>query len=773
LLRHVSGRVSDRQTGGFLGWVGELFAQPRMLHDRSDSRAGLAANALHAYIVTTLVWCVFFFAAIVPFFVVHKVIGSLVGAIMLTVNLISLAMLRRRKVRAACWVLLATSWVLISLVGLMGGGIRGAGLVICPPLIVGAGWLLGKRVALFAAGLFVTEGLTLAILDSRGILPHYLPIPPIVGWSIVVLASGLIVIPLLRVVTAMARLSQALQESEERLRTIFEAAPDAIIIVSLDGRVVEANQAAVQLLGYAREELLELQLEDLVCAEFKTRAARRLAQLWAGVTDFGPASLSARPADSQSYESRSVRKDGTEVPVEVNARRILYAGRPAMMDIARDIGERKRAEQHRLDLERQLERAHRLETLGRLAGGVAHDFNNLLTVINGYSTLIKKLAGPGSVTYAHAEQIRKAGNMAADLTGQLLAFSRQQPVEFQAVDLNHIVEETAAMLQRLVEEPIELSLRLDAEAGAIWGDPGQLQQVLVNLAANARDAMPHGGRLILETASVQKGRGPSGQSPSGQDPIGDLANGAFPDAPADHYVQLTVTDTGAGMDLDTQRRIFEPFFTTKESGRGSGLGLATVYGIVQRCNGRIAVHSELGQGTTFRLLFPCGAAPGDRPPALLDARTAAAEGVRNAVSPGAATHVAQDQAGPGRAPLIFVVEDRDDVRGLVAGMLELESYRVMEFPDAAEALHRAQSRLDPIDLLLTDIAMPDLNGLDLAERLRQSHPETKVLFTSGYADEVLAARGQKTLGAAFLAKPFTADALTAKVREVLGGATVA
>jgi nitrogen-specific signal transduction histidine kinase/ActR/RegA family two-component response regulator len=389
---------------------------------------------------------------------------------------------------------------------------------------------------------------------------------------------------------------------------------------------------------------------------------------------------------------------------------------------------RERAERRLGESEELLLQSQKMEAVGRLAGGIAHDFNNLLTVITGYSGLALDQLGNGNALRRDIEQIADAANRAVTVTGQLLAFSRRQMLQPRAVDLNVVVRETDSLLRRLIGEDIELVTRLEPGLAPVFADPGQLEQVIVNLAVNARDAMPRGGTLTLATRTVQL--------PPGADAPGDLA--------AEGYTALTVADTGHGMDDDTRGHVFEPFFTTKENGKGTGLGLATVYGIVKQTGGDITVDSEPGRGTTFTISLPVDTS-GSRP---ADAR-ADGEVVRGGVE------------------TILLAEDEGVVRDLITQMLEQRGYTVLSAGDGIEALDVASEHSGAIDLLVTDVVMPRLSGRELAEHVTRDHPAMRVLYISGYTDDAVLRHGVLEAYTPFLQKPFTAETLARAVRVAM------
>jgi signal transduction histidine kinase len=384
----------------------------------------------------------------------------------------------------------------------------------------------------------------------------------------------------------------------------------------------------------------------------------------------------------------------------------------------------------RLRMESQLRQAQKMESIGRLAGGVAHDFNNLLTVIGGYSYTLEERLAQGDPRREFAKEIRRSAERAASLTRQLLTLSRKQIAMPKAISLSALITDTQRMLERLVGEDVEVVVMPEPALGLVKVDPDQMSQILINLAANARDAMPEGGRLTLRTANVDPAEKAVGGS-------GTLLRG-----PA---VLLEVSDTGVGMNEETRQHIFEPFFTTKGRGHGTGLGLSMVYGIVQQSDGFIDVHSEPRGGTTFSIHLP-------------------------RVEEGVAAEKAEESCCQelGGSETVLVVEDQVEVRRLIIGVLGSYGYRVLEAPNGTTALTQAKDYPDRIDLLLTDVIMPDMTGKDVATRLQPARPEMKVLYVSGYSGEVVAHRGVLEEGVAYLPKPFTPTLLVAKVRQVLG-----
>ncbi len=512
------------------------------------------------------------------------------------------------------------------------------------------------------------------------------------------------------------RVQDALRRSEERFRRVVEQAPEGIIVES-GARIEYANPSALETLGVPdRADLLGKSFLDIVISEEREAARERIAAAIGG-------------ARLISVERRLVLANGESIPTEISAAPIEYDGRAAALIFFRDISERKRTEAERERLEMQLLQAQKMESVGRLAGGVAHDFNNHLTVINGYSDMLLSGLPPGDPREESLQEIRAAAGRAAALTQQLLAFSRKQITEMKPVSLNDIVAEATRMIRRLIGEDIDMELRLDETGSVVMADRGQLNQVLLNLAVNARDAMPRGGRLSVETRAAE---------------LDDSCGGLHPDARPGRYAVLAVEDTGVGMNEEVLQRIFEPFFTTKRTGEGTGLGLATVYGIVRQSHGWVVVASERGKGTRFAVYLP------------------AVEGsieTESAPQP--------KECAPGGSETILIAEDQAEVRRLAAAILRERGYHVVEAGDGPAALALCADFSAPIDLLLTDVIMPGMTGRELAAALTRSRASLKVLYTSGYAADVISKQGVLDQGVAYLPKPFTAEELAGKVREVL------
>jgi len=507
------------------------------------------------------------------------------------------------------------------------------------------------------------------------------------------------------------RTEEQLHDSERKYRLLFETNPEPMFVYDFQTlRILAVNGAAVARYGYTEPEFLQLTLRDIRPPEEQGRLDEELAR---------------RPDDGAVRAGvRHWTKQGKRFDVDLVARPLEFAGRRARLVLARDVSAQRQ-------LEEQLRQSQKMEAVGQLAGGIAHDFNNLLTAILGSTQLLLHNTPSGDPRREDAEEIRHAGLRAAELTRQLLAFSRRQVLAPKVLDVNSVVAHMDRMLRRLLGEDVELATSLDPAAGAVNADPGQLEQVLLNLAVNARDAMPGGGRLSIETTRVT---------------LHDEHVERRHRMPAGDYVCLAVADTGVGMDETTQAHLFEPFFTTKEVGKGTGLGLATVYGIVKQSGGYIWVYSEPAHGTTVKVYLPH------------------VPGVAEAPAP-----ASEPQQVRGGDETVLLVEDAAPVRTLARRSLEARGYRVLDAADGPSALELSARHAGGIDILVTDVVMPGMSGRELAERLVPARPSMKVLYTSGYTDDAMVRQGVLNAGVAFLQKPFVPDTLARKVREVLDG----
>jgi PAS domain S-box-containing protein len=509
---------------------------------------------------------------------------------------------------------------------------------------------------------------------------------------------------------ALRYAQEGLRRSEINFRSLVTHAPYGVCRCDSAGILLDVNPALVAMLGYGSgAELVGRNLANLYSD----------SQQWFGLADY--------LRSLQKFHGLNadwVRKDRTSINVRLSGRAFRDDGNAIFFELfAEDVTERRA-------LEQQLRQAQKMEAIGRLAGGIAHDFNNLLMVISGYSEFLLERIGADPTLRGHAQEIANAAERATSLTRQLLAFSRKQMLAPKIVDLNGVVAENVKMLTRLIGEDIDLVMVPGPDIGAVKADPGQIEQVIMNLAVNARDAMPQGGKLTIETANVTLDA--------------HYARFHAPVKPGD-YVMLAISDTGMGMDADTQAHIFEPFYTTKGL-KGTGLGLSTVYGIVKQSEGYIWLYSEAGKGTSFKIYLPRFSATGE---AL-------------ATQPA----LAQDQPSPGHET-VLLVEDEENLRRLARQALENQGYSVIDAPDGAAAIQISQAHQGPIHLLLTDVIMPGMNGRELANKISPTRPEMRVLYMSGYTENHIGHNGTLDEGITLLQKPFTLPALKAKVRQVL------
>jgi len=512
-----------------------------------------------------------------------------------------------------------------------------------------------------------------------------------------------------RDITERKRAELALERSETGFRSVVEDAPYGIFKADLTGKLLMVNPALGKMLGYmSQDELLAVNLASGIYRH--PTEHQKITELF------------LRDQHFKGVEVEWKRKDGAFITVRCSGWPSKDESSASIEVYAEDVTDRRL-------LERQLRMAQKMEAVGRLSGGIAHDFNNLLGVVIGYIQVIKRTLVPGQPSFEYAEEIEKAGQRAVSLTRQLLAFSRQQVLEPVILNLNTLVSEMEKMLPRLIGEDIHLSLILDPLIGQVIADPGQIEQVVMNLAVNARDAMPDGGELTIQTANAE---------------LDALFAREHPGSLPGMYVMLAVADTGTGMDPETQAQIFEPFFTTKGRDKGTGLGLATVYGVVKQSNGYIAVESEKGKGALFKVYLPRIEQP-------VPTRI---EGSQTPLT----VHGSET---------ILLVEDAEPLRLLAELFLKENGYQVLTAADGAEAEQIAAQTTGPIHMLLTDVVMPGINGRVLAERLAPRNPEMKVLYMSGYTDSFIAGHGVLEEGIHLLHKPFTEEALMRKVRGVL------
>ena len=521
--------------------------------------------------------------------------------------------------------------------------------------------------------------------------------------------EGLVIVN--RDITERKKAAESLRQTESGFRSMIEDAPYGIYRADIDGKLLRANPALQKILGYDN-------LDELLNATLPT-------DIFRNPNDFnGLKELLESANEFKDVELELKRRDGAPITVRCTGRKVKeeHHGVPCFDVFAEDVTERR-------VLERQLRMAGKMEAVGRLSGGIAHDFNNLLGVIIGYSQVLKRKLGSGTDLLECAEEIEKAGQRAASLTRQLLAFSRQQILTPSILKLNDLVLDMTKMLPRLLGEDITIITSLGPELGMVKADQGQIEQVIMNLAVNARDAMPEGGKLRIETANVEFDQAYAWRHAG---------------AKLGSYVMLAVIDSGVGIEAETLAHIFEPFFTTKEVGKGTGLGLATVYGVVKQSGGYIWVDSEPGKGASFQIYLPRIAEP----------------------TPTAAVAAPAIETIAG-SETILLVEDSEPLRRLTQSFLETHGFRVLVAQDGEEALRVEAKHSAKIDLLLTDVVMPGMNGKVLAQKLLPKQPGMQVLYISGYTDSFVARHGVLEAGTVLLHKPYTEEALVRKVREVL------
>ena len=519
----------------------------------------------------------------------------------------------------------------------------------------------------------------------------------------------------IRDITDRKNAEEALKESEEKFRVLADSTPTAIMLYQ-DDQWVYANKATEDICGYSEKELMSMNFWDIVHPKYRK-----------AIQDEGRKRQTGEKTLNR-HEFKIMAKDGTEKWVDVAGASIMLGGKLAGIISVIDITKRKRAEEEKAKLQEQLLQSQKMESVGRLAGGVAHDFNNMLNVILGHAEMAMRNLKPSEPVYSSLSEIRKAGDRSANLTRQLLAFARKQMISPKVLDLNDTVEKMLKMLQRMIGENVRLEWRPAANLWRIKIDPSQVDQILANLCVNARDAISGVGWVNVATRNV-------------------ICDEAYCrdhiECVAGEYICLSVSDNGCGMSQEILDKLFEPFFTTKGHGEGTGLGLATIYGIVKQNNGFIDLHSEVGRGTTFEIYLPRYAGSDQQEE----------EAVRRRARRGQET--------------ILVVEDEPSILSLCKIILEDHGYRVLTAGSPAKAIQLSQEQSEPVDLLITDVVMPEMNGRDLAGKLLSRHPQMKHLFISGYSSSMVTGYGVLSEDVNFVKKPFTVDELASKVRGVL------
>ena len=580
-----------------------------------------------------------------------------------------------------------------------GGRLAALRIVLVYALFAGA-WILLSDYALGL--LFRDPALIVRLSAGKGLL--------------FVVVTSLLLHPLITgYIRQTRRKEAALRAGEARFRSYVEHAPMALFVMDREGRVTDANPAAARMFGCAAEGLPDVRLADLAGDDERARIRSDMRELGTGATV------------EREYTLRST--DGRVVLLSLRAVRLDQS---TVLAFGTDVTEERKTADALRASEEQLQQARKMEAVGRLAGGIAHDFNNLLTVIGGYADLIDASLPAADPTRPGIREIQRAARRAADLTTQLLAFSRRQVLQPRVIDLNEVIRGMEDMLRRVIREDIELATSLAPDLGTVRADRGQIEQVMMNLAANARDAMPRGGRFTIETSRrvVEPGPGP--------------AAGSVPGPSLEESVCLRVSDSGTGMDPETLARIFEPFFTTKEQGKGTGLGLATVYGIVTQSGGQIRCESQPGKGSTFLITFPVAGGRADEPD------SPAPRGLPRT-----------------RGEVILLVEDEDSVRRYVASVLEGAGYRVISARDGVEAFQTISSGGCGVQLLLSDVVMPMMSGPELGERARALCPGLPILYMSGFAESSIVHHGVLDPGVNLIMKPFEAHDLLGRIRALL------
>jgi len=694
-----------------------------------DPEKTLTALVLNSVIWSLIAVLVAASAIGLPLVFVRKGLSAGVIGVFLAILLLALGIMRSGRVVAASRLLSVFLWLVFVALASVSGGIESVNLIFLLSVTVQAGLTCGSAWALGIAAASIMAILAFASLDALGTPPPRLfPTPPFARWLMLTLGISVTMVSLVISLTSRIRAitrareeirvrketEEALAKSEERFRTIFDSLSEVVFIHRLDGTILDVNRKAVEAFGWSREDILSgAHVSDLSATD-------------QGFTEDRSREFFARAAAGESlvFEWRAKRKDGSLFWSENRMKAADIAGERRILVTGRDIEDRVRGREERDRLERSLLQSQKMESVGRLAGGVAHDFNNLLTGILGNLDLALLEEGSPEIRQ-RLEDAKRAGGRAAELTKQLLALSRKQIIEPVPIDLRELVSSMKSMLSRILGETIGLEVGLPEEPCAILADPSQMEHMILNLAVNARDAMPSGGLLSLRL------RNEPGAAAQTVDPGGAGT------------VSLTVSDTGTGMPAEVLSRAFQPFFTTKERGKGTGLGLSIVFGIVSQNGGTIEARSTQGEGAAFIIRFP-----------------------RLAGAPGAVRPPEEAARALGGKESVLLVEDEGVVRDIAIRTLARSGYSVNAYASAEEALAALPS-LGRIDILVTDVILPGLNGREMAELVSSRRPGIRVLYVSGYPSDVIADSGIIKKGIDFLPKPFSPSDLAAKVRSVL------
>jgi PAS domain S-box-containing protein len=558
---------------------------------------------------------------------------------------------------------------------------------------------------------FSDHALALLVKDT-GFIVHL----SILKGFLFIIVTGVLLYQLIsRHIKKFRQTERALEDEATRRRILFEQSRDGIVVLDQNGKVYEANQRFSDMLGYSAEETLHLYVWD-----WDTQWTRE--ELMEQISIIG--------SSGDHFRTRHRRKDGTCYDVEISTNGAVYAGQKLVFCICRDITERKKAEEEKEKLKSQLLQAQKMEAVGQLAGGIAHDFNNILTAIMGYGHILKIKMKEDDPLRSYPDHILTLSERAANLTSSLLAFSRKQIINPRPVNLNEIIRSVEKLLSRIIGEDLRLETALSEQDLIVMADAGQMEQVFMNCATNARDAMPEGGLLRIETETLEIDREFIREHGFGNE---------------GKYALISITDTGTGMDRETGEKIFEPFFTTKQVGKGTGLGLAMVYGTITQHGGHINFYSEPGKGTTFRIYLP-----------LIQANRAAEEitpGVIHSLETGTET--------------ILLAEDESEVRVLTKKLIEDYGYKVIEATDGEDAVNKFTLHKDEIELILLDVVMPNKNGREVYKEIKEIKPDIKALFTSGYPSDIVHRQGILEKGFELIMKPAAPAVLLKKIREVL------